>query len=89
MRIVGQFRDEDDPDRFVWIRGFANMDARRRGLTAFYSGSTWKQFGKQAAGTMIDSTNVLLLRPVDPAGGLTIFRQSARPSGPLLRRHLS
>jgi hypothetical protein len=68
MRIVGQFTDEDNPDRFVWIRGFANMDARRRGLTAFYSGPTWKQFGKQAAGTMIDSTDVLLLRPVNPAG---------------------
>ena len=23
MAIVGQFRDLDDPDRFVWIRGFA------------------------------------------------------------------
>jgi hypothetical protein len=81
MRIVGQFRDEDDPDRFVWIRGFANMDARRRGLTAFYSGPTWKQFGKQAAGTMIDSTNVLLLRPVDPAGGFDDLPSVRPPTG--------
>ena len=25
MAIVGQFRDLDDPDRFIWIRGFASM----------------------------------------------------------------
>src|SRR5829696_7935028 len=22
MQLVGQFRDADDPDRFVWLRGF-------------------------------------------------------------------
>ena len=25
MHIVAQFRDLDDPDRFVWIRGFTDM----------------------------------------------------------------
>src|SRR5687767_14085568 len=25
MRIVGQFRDLDNPDRFVWLRGFPDM----------------------------------------------------------------
>lgn len=69
MHILGQFGDEDDPDRFVWIRGFADMRARKRGLAAFYSGPAWKKFGKQAAATMIDSDDVLLLRPVDPADG--------------------
>jgi len=69
MRIIGEFGDEDDPDRFVWIRGFADMRARKRGLVAFYSGPAWKKFGKQAAATMIDSDDVLLLRPVDPADG--------------------
>ena len=23
MRVLGQFLDADDPDRFVWLRGFA------------------------------------------------------------------
>ncbi len=31
MAIVGQFRDLDDPDRFVWIRGFASMPSRAPG----------------------------------------------------------
>ena len=30
MHIVGQFRDLDDPDRFVWIRGFTDMSSRER-----------------------------------------------------------
>ena len=32
MRIVGQFRDLDRADRFVWLRGFADMDSRRAAL---------------------------------------------------------
>src|SRR2546421_11181848 len=38
MAIVGQFRDLDDPDRFVWIRGFSSMPARARALASFYGG---------------------------------------------------
>ena len=29
MEIVGQFRDLDRPDRFVWLRGFPDMVRRR------------------------------------------------------------
>jgi hypothetical protein len=62
MRVLGRFRDLDRPDMFVWLRGFADLDARREGLTAFYSGPVWKQHGRAANATMIDSDNVLLLR---------------------------
>jgi NIPSNAP len=31
MRIIGQFRDLDRPDRFGWLRGFADMDSRLAG----------------------------------------------------------
>ena len=41
VAVLGQFRDLDDPDAFVWLRGFADMDARRRGLEAFYGGPVW------------------------------------------------
>jgi quinol monooxygenase YgiN len=79
MRVCGQFRDEDHPERFVWIRAFADMKARERGLTSFYSGPAWKAHGKQAAATMVDSDNVLLLRPVDPPGGFNDL-PAKRPS---------
>jgi NIPSNAP protein len=69
MAIVGQFRDLDDPDRFVWIRGFDSMPARARALAAFYGGPVWKANSAAANVTMIDSDNVLLLRPVTARSG--------------------
>ena len=41
MTVIGQFRDLDNPDSFVWLRGFADMEARKRALTGFYSGPVW------------------------------------------------
>jgi hypothetical protein len=63
MTIFGQFRDLDDPDRFVWLRGFDTMPARAQALTRFYYGPVWKAHAAQANATMIDSDNVMLLRP--------------------------
>ena len=73
MRIVGQNRDLDDPDRLVWVRGFRDMESRKEALTTFYSGPVWKAHGRLAAGTMVDSDNVLLLRPLRPD---TVFAPS-------------
>lgn len=61
--LPGQFRDLDDPDRFVWLRGFADMEARGQALAAFYGGPVWQAHREQANATMIDSDDVLLLRP--------------------------
>ena len=38
MVVLGWFRDVDDPDAFVWLRGFADMGSRADALTAFYRG---------------------------------------------------
>jgi hypothetical protein len=64
IRIIGQYRDLGDPDRLVWLRSFPDMEARKVALTIFYSGPIWKAHGRVAAGTMVDSDNVLLLRPL-------------------------
>jgi NIPSNAP len=64
MRVLGQFRDLDDPDSFVWLRGFDDMRTRKQALAAFYGGPVWKQHSRAANATMIDSDNVLLLRPL-------------------------
>jgi quinol monooxygenase YgiN len=63
MRIIGQFRNLDDPDTFVWLRGFTDMPARQAALQAFYTGPAWRAHRDAANATMIDSANVLLLRP--------------------------
>jgi hypothetical protein len=70
MRVMGQFRDLDRPDHFVWLRGFAEMTARQRGLEAFYGGDVWRAHRNAANATMIDSDNVRLLRHARPAWAL-------------------
>ena len=71
MTVLGQFRDVDDPDRFVWVRGFRDMATRATALAAFYGGPIWKMHRAVANSTMIDSDNVLLLRPALPGSGLS------------------
>src|SRR4051794_15011181 len=66
LRVIGTFTDLDDPDRFVWFRGFPDMAARLAGLEAFYDGPVWRAHREQANATMIDSDDVLLLRPLVP-----------------------
>jgi len=42
MKIIGQFRDLDNSNRFVWLRGFQDMPSRAQALKDFYSGPVWK-----------------------------------------------
>jgi hypothetical protein len=70
MSVMGQFRDLDDPDRFVWLRGFADMASRAPALQGFYGGPVWAAHRDAANATMIDSDDVLLLRPAWTGAGL-------------------
>jgi hypothetical protein len=63
MTVIGQFRDLDDENRFVWLRSFPGMESRAGRLAAFYDGPVWRAHRDAANATMVDSDNVLLLRP--------------------------
>jgi hypothetical protein len=82
MTLIGQFRDRGRPDHFVWLRGFPDMVRRHQALEAFYGGPIWTRHREQANATMLDSDDVLLLRPARPD---TTFRVSAR--GPSATSH--
>ncbi|MCI4591757.1 NIPSNAP family protein [Sphingobium sp. BYY-5] len=62
MRVEGEFRDLEDPDAFVWVRSFRDMEARTEALQSFYSGPVWGKYGSDANATMLNSDNVLLLK---------------------------
>jgi hypothetical protein len=81
IKIIGQFRDLDRPDRFVWLRGFRDMTSRAKALTDFYSGRVWKAHREAANATMIDSDNVLLLRPALPTSGFSLEKMKRPPVG--------
>ncbi len=72
MHPLGQFRDLDDPDRFVWLRGFPTLASRAPSLEAFYGGPVWQAHRGAANATMMDSDNVLLLRPLDSSDALAV-----------------
>jgi hypothetical protein len=69
MVPIGHYRDLDDPNSFVWFRGFADMETRRGALQAFYTSPAWMDHRDTANATMIDSNNVLLLRSAGPDSG--------------------
>ncbi|BCH34573.1 NIPSNAP family containing protein [Mesorhizobium sp. L-8-10] len=79
MNVVGQFRDPDRPDRFVWLRGFESMETRRQALADFYGGPVWAAHKDEANATMLDSDNVLLLQPAWAGAG---FDLTGRARGP-------
>ncbi|MGW3247132.1 NIPSNAP family protein [Streptomyces sp. NPDC001070] len=85
IRVGGRFRDLDDPDRFVWMRGFPDMAARNRALRAFYGGPVWRAHRDAANATMTDSDDVLLLRgpgyAVPPDAG-TVVVTICHPTDP-------
>jgi hypothetical protein len=89
MKVIGQYRDLDHEDRFVWLRGFRDMESRAAGLNAFYFGPVWQAHREAANATIVDSDNVLLLRA--PSAGAAFGAQPARapvgvapPSGGLI-----
>jgi hypothetical protein len=69
--VIGQFRDLDDPDRIVWLRGFRDMPARGKALTAFYGGSVWQAHR--------DAANAAIIAPRTD-GHLRSMRASNRAS---------
>jgi quinol monooxygenase YgiN len=81
MAVIAQFRDLDDPDRFVWLRGFADMPSRAEALGRFYGGPVWKTHRDEANATMIDSDDVLLLRPVADSTGFPAPMEARPPAG--------
>jgi len=78
--VLATFRDLDHPDRFVWLRGFADMAARGDGLAAFYGGPAWQAHRETANATMIDSDDVHLLRPL---GGDQELQAALQPRPPV------
>src|SRR5262249_31538618 len=80
MNVIGQFRDLDDPDSFAWLRGFRDILSRAQALAAFYEGPVRATHRDDANGAMINSDNVLLLRPAAPGAGFALPERRPDPS---------
>lgn len=81
MEVVGQFTDLDRPDRYVWIRRFADMEARKAALEAFYSGPVWAEHSAAANPMMTEWHDVLLLKPAGEGRDLAVNAADRPPPG--------
>lgn len=73
--VLGQFRVMDDPDCFVWLRGYSEMSRREPSLRGFYSGEVWKRHGEISMALFLRPLTVRLLRPLagtDLTAGATL-----------------
>ncbi|MGE5234563.1 MAG: NIPSNAP family protein [Acidobacteriota bacterium] len=69
----GQFFERGNRNGFTWLRGFRDLDARAVVNGAFYYGPLWKAHRATMNGLLVDSDNVLLLRPLRPGGGVSVL----------------
>lgn len=69
----GQFYERKNRHAFTWLRGFKNMDARAIVNSAFYYGPLWKEHRTTLNELMVDSDNVMLLRPLNQDSGVTLL----------------
>jgi hypothetical protein len=80
MVPLGHYRDLDDPDSYVWFRGFPQRTRRHDALHEFYTSPTWLEHRNDANATLLDSDNVLLLRNARAGSGFDLDGL-IRPSG--------
>lgn len=81
IEVLGQFRDLDRPDRYVWLRRFADMESRRTALERFYGGPVWATHKDAANAMMMEWHDVLLLKPAWSGSGLVVDRADRAPVG--------
>jgi len=60
MKVVGPMVDVENPNKFVFLRGFPTMEDLHRMKDEFYGGKLWKEELEQIAMPMIESYDVIL-----------------------------
>ncbi|HEV7239504.1 MAG TPA: NIPSNAP family protein [Thermoanaerobaculia bacterium] len=80
----GQFFERDQPSMFTWLRGFRDMDAFAVVKSSFYYGPVWKEYKPIVNPLIVDSDDVLLLRPLRPIAvmpAVDLIREANAPRG--------
>src|SRR5690348_11153678 len=72
--VFGQFEDRAAPTKFVWLRGYRDINARPIVDAAFYYGPVWREHRAKVNALFPGaSDNVLLLRPLNANTGVTVL----------------
>ncbi len=60
MTILGPLIDVENPNKFVFLRGFPSLEERDRMKDAFYGGELWKKELEPIAMSLLESYDVIL-----------------------------
>jgi hypothetical protein len=60
MKVLGPLLDLENPNKFVWLRGFPSLKDRDFMKNAFYEGELWKNELEAIAMPMLESYDVIL-----------------------------
>ena len=66
MKILGPFLSVEDPDTFLWMRGFPDIASREPMKAKFYEGELWKRELENVLLPMLEKYEVVLVE--DPDG---------------------
>jgi hypothetical protein len=72
--VFGHFFERERAGHFTWLRGYRDMPARAAVNHAFYGGPVWREHKAALNRLMLDSDNVLLLRPLYADSGIPALR---------------
>ncbi len=70
ITIVGPLTDLENPDVFVFLRGFPSLEERDRMKSAFYDGELWKNELEGIAMPMLEGWTVALTQTSSGCVGL-------------------
>jgi hypothetical protein len=87
--VFGQFLESEDGSRFTWLRGYRDMDARARVNALFYYGPLWRERGGAMNQLMVDSDQVLPLRPLNPGSRVPVMPPADPRADPAAGRGLA
>lgn len=72
--VFGQFEDRAMSTKFVWLRGYHDINARPMVDAAFYYGPVWREHRVKTNALLPGaSDNVLQLRPLTPADAVAVL----------------
>ena len=60
MKVIGPLIDLENPNKFVFLRGFPSMEDLHRMKEEFYEGKLWKEELEAIAMPMLESYDVML-----------------------------
>lgn len=70
IRVYGPLQDIENPNKFVWLRGFPSLEERDQMKAAFYGGKVWTDEQEALATPMLYSWDFTLCETSPGAVGI-------------------